>query len=305
MDGVVFNRRVFAAMCAVAISSLAHSQRPRSPELQVLDQFTGRWNVQLTVVPTAGTGKKEHKFESVVNWSAGRNYLLINELFVRERLITLTYDLVSAKYVGFMFNDAERSTITGQWNDEKKCMTLDVEQSKGMTAQLVYTRESKDRFLIAGLVRDKNGKQVISMAGTQTRKMDANGEADAGDLKEAVEFRLAAEQPITGWKKLDAPNGDKEIYVSPDVILTGSEIKSINVGKDDFGHPQLQFSFKAEGAAKLGRATQANVGKTLAVLLNEEIVCAPKILVKVTDAAVLSGNFTKEQLSQIEAAFKN
>ncbi len=56
------------------------------------------------------------------------------------------------------------------------------------------------------------------------------------------------------------------------------------------------MSFTEEGGAKL---TQANQGKMLAVLVNGKVISAPTIRSKISEQAMITGQFTKAEAEKI------
>ena len=67
----------------------------------------------------------------------------------------------------------------------------------------------------------------------------------------------------------------------------------------------LQYSvgvhFTSEAGPKMLAATQAHIGRPMAVLIDNEVVMAPIIRDQVGDAAVITGTFTKSEAERIVA----
>ncbi len=79
--------------------------------------------------------------------------------------------------------------------------------------------------------------------------------------------------------------------------LTGSDLGSSSVVFDpNTGKPQVQLKFNSEGSKKFAEITKRNVGKPVAIVLDDLIVTAPNVNeVILTGDAVISGTFTQEQ----------
>lgn len=78
--------------------------------------------------------------------------------------------------------------------------------------------------------------------------------------------------------------------------LTGSDLSASSVVFDPKdGKPQVQLKFNSAGGKKFGEITKRNVGKPLAIVLDNIIIEAPNVNEAIlTGDAVISGNFTQE-----------
>lgn len=78
-------------------------------------------------------------------------------------------------------------------------------------------------------------------------------------------------------------------------IMTGKELTSVNVGVDQSGQVGIDFVLTSEGTQIFGDHTAANVGKTLAIVLDKVVVSAPRIESSIPGGqGTISGNFTTE-----------
>lgn len=77
--------------------------------------------------------------------------------------------------------------------------------------------------------------------------------------------------------------------------LTGSDLSSSGVVFDpNTGKPQVQLKFNSEGGKKFGEITKKNIGKPLAIVLDNIIIEAPNVNEAIlTGDAVISGSFTQ------------
>src|SRR5262249_11097694 len=61
------------------------------------------------------------------------------------------------------------------------------------------------------------------------------------------------------------------------------------------GEPIVNFKFNSTGARKFGRATQENVGRPFAMVLDNEVISAPTVREPILGGSgQISGNFTVE-----------
>jgi len=86
--------------------------------------------------------------------------------------------------------------------------------------------------------------------------------------------------------------------------LTGKDLKKAGVSFAgsgvQSGQAVVDLEFTADGAKKFARLTQANVGKPLAIFLDDQLVTAPIVNEPILDGrAQISGNFDADSASQL------
>jgi len=83
--------------------------------------------------------------------------------------------------------------------------------------------------------------------------------------------------------------------------LSGADIKQTSVTFDtNTGKPQVQLQFTAEGREKFAEITTRNVGKPLAIVLDNQLIENPTVNQAIlTGDAVITGNFTVDSANQL------
>lgn len=83
--------------------------------------------------------------------------------------------------------------------------------------------------------------------------------------------------------------------------LTGADLKSADVAFDQTtGNPIVALEFSSEGGEKFARITERNIGKPVAILLDEDVVSAPVVQQTITGgSAQISGEFDLEQAKNL------
>jgi preprotein translocase subunit SecD len=88
-------------------------------------------------------------------------------------------------------------------------------------------------------------------------------------------------------------------------ILTGDQLKNVQVKTDQLGKYVITFDLKPEGAQIFGDFTSANVGKYLAIVLDKKILSAPVIEGAITDGSVqISGSFTYQTANDLAVSMR-
>jgi protein-export membrane protein SecD len=140
----------------------------------------------------------------------------------------------------------------------------------------------------------------------------------AGQTADALQNRIKVVNageilPVDGTKVevidpfATAPGEEERMDISTDrVILTGDDFDDAWVGFDNAtGAPQIDFKFKTRGsdpspAEIFGRYTARNVGKYLAIALDDTIISCPVIRSAILGGSgVITGQFTSQEVSDL------
>ena len=78
-------------------------------------------------------------------------------------------------------------------------------------------------------------------------------------------------------------NGETWYVVNRVAAVTGRDLSGAEPSHDVNGRPDVNFTLTRDGAARFGRVTGANVGKLLAIVLDNRVYDAPIIKSQITD----------------------
>jgi preprotein translocase subunit SecD len=93
--------------------------------------------------------------------------------------------------------------------------------------------------------------------------------------------------------------------VQREAVITGRDLKTARAGVDpQTNAPDVEFSLTPQGADKFGRATAANVGRQLAIILDKRVESAPRINSKITDHGVITGRFTAREVDELSKVLR-
>lgn len=84
--------------------------------------------------------------------------------------------------------------------------------------------------------------------------------------------------------------------------LSGKNLKDafVDYQGQGFGAPQVGLQFDAEGATLFAELTKRNLGKPIAIFLDDEVISAPTVQSEITDGrAVITGTFTLEEVKDL------
>jgi SecD/SecF fusion protein len=84
------------------------------------------------------------------------------------------------------------------------------------------------------------------------------------------------------------------------VAVSGRDVRRARATRDDFGLPAVGFSLTPDGARRFGEVTAQNIGKPLAIVLDDEAQSAPIIEGAITGGeGIIRGDFSIEEATNL------
>ena len=118
-----------------------------------------------------------------------------------------------------------------------------------------------------------------------------------------LEFRLVAEpgQSPAETEELEQTDQSGKMSIEKQVMVQGEDLTDAQPGFDQRGgEPVVNFRFNIRGAQKFGEVTSKNVGRLFAIVLDNKVISAPRILTPITGGSgQISGHFTVEQANNL------
>ncbi len=114
-------------------------------------------------------------------------------------------------------------------------------------------------------------------------------ERKASALEQAKDFKGEDGQIV-------ASDENGSIYLLGKTLLTGNELSNATTGHDQLGMPDVSLEFNSEGSRLFEEATEQTVGRQLAMLLDGEVISAPRVNERISGGrAQITGRFSVEQ----------
>jgi preprotein translocase subunit SecD len=118
-----------------------------------------------------------------------------------------------------------------------------------------------------------------------------------------LEFRLVADPGANPGDVDMLPQTDQPglLPVEKQVMVQGEDLTNAQAAFDQrTGEPVVNFQFNIRGGQEFGQVTSQNVGKPFAIVLDDKVISAPRILGPITGGSgQISGNFTVEQANNL------
>ncbi len=88
--------------------------------------------------------------------------------------------------------------------------------------------------------------------------------------------------------------------------ITGSDLRNARPTLDEFNQAAVGFTLNSEGVAKFSRVTGENVGRQLAIVLDNRVQSAPRIDERIAQAdARITGSFTQQEASDLALVLRS
>ena len=141
------------------------------------------------------------------------------------------------------------------------------------TVEPLIQRQGSDRILVQvpGLQDPTRLKELLG----KTAKLDFRMVDTSMTVEQALQSRPPPESEILYGSEKE---GRQPYLIEKRVIVSGAELTDAKPGFDQrTNEPVVEFAFNSSGSRKFGQATQENVGRPFAIVLDNEVISAPVI----------------------------
>jgi SecD/SecF fusion protein len=163
------------------------------------------------------------------------------------------------------------------------------------TTEPIIQRQGVDRILVQvpGLQDPQRLKDILG----QTAKLTFQMVDQTMPVQEAIEGRPPAGSAVL-YSMDDPP---VPYLIENRVIVSGENLVDAQATFDQrTNEPVVSFRFDAKGAQRFGQATQQNVGKLFAIILDNQVISAPQIREPILGGTgQISGSFTAESANDL------
>jgi preprotein translocase subunit SecD len=168
---------------------------------------------------------------------------------------------------------------------------------------------SNDEILVQmpGLTDVARAKEIIR----NTARLDLKiVEAGPSPTKEALLQNYGGKVPedmevLSGAASAAGDTGTVFYLVRKVAAVTGQDLRGAKPTIDENNRPAVSFSLKSEGARKFGKVTGENIGRSLAIVLDNRVVSAPRIEGKINDEGRISGSFTTQEVADLSLTLRS
>jgi preprotein translocase subunit SecD len=121
-----------------------------------------------------------------------------------------------------------------------------------------------------------------------------------GALPAGVEI---LEGPVTSPEGREI--GTQYYAVEARSVMTGRDLKNARATTDEFNQPVVGFSFGADAGRRFGEITRANVGRGLAIVLDDRVVSAPTIESEIRHDGIIRGSYSQQEVIDLSLVLRS
>jgi preprotein translocase subunit SecD len=148
---------------------------------------------------------------------------------------------------------------------------------------------------LPGIQDVARAKQIIqSTAILEWKLVEAGPLPDRAALLQAHGGTVPGDMEILSG--VDDRGGQTFYLLRRIAAVTGRDLRNARPTVDEYNTPAVSFTLNSEGVSKFSRATAANVGRQMAIVLDGQVQSAPVIEGAITGAeARITGRFTQQE----------
>ncbi len=211
-----------------------------------------------------------------------------------------TYSTAGGKWT-FTLKDVARRQI----EDNAVAQALETIRNRidefGVSEPLI-ARQGKDRILVQlpGIDDPKRVKDLIKNTAFLELSLVEAGPSTQEALTANYPGGKIPDQFKLVEGKAEAGNRERSYYVvRRQAVITGRDLKNARPTQGQFGSHSVTFFLTASGSQKFAAATGANIGKRLAIILDNRVQSAPSIKDRISDQGVIEGTFSPEEANDL------
>jgi preprotein translocase subunit SecD len=96
-----------------------------------------------------------------------------------------------------------------------------------------------------------------------------------------------------------SPSGDEWYLVNKVASISGRDLRTATASTDEYERPAVSFNLTQQAADRFERITSENIGKRLAIVLDQKVQTVPVIQDSIRDMGQITGSFTHEQANDL------
>lgn len=201
--------------------------------------------------------------------------------------------------------DAERRTIVA---DVLETIEHRVNEL-GVAEPLIASQGNGEEVLVQlpGVTEVERAKAIIRATGILELKIVEAGPVAARDALLVngtipPDTEIVPARPEHG----DASESATLYYlVQRTAAVSGTEIRTARPALDDNNRPAVSFTLKPEGGRRFGEVTAAQIGRTLAVVLDGAVQSVARIDTRITTEGRILGNFTQQDVQNLAVILRS
>jgi len=171
----------------------------------------------------------------------------------------------------------------------------------------VVTRQGDDRILVqipGGQIERSRAREMLRVTGFLEFKIVQ----DQDRTQELLLARHGGSPPAGQELVFEKEEGSERVLgaylVREEADVTGDYLTDARVNFDRQNRPIVGFTFNDEGGRIFGKVTQENIGKQLAIVLDDRVYSAPVVRSQITMRGQIEGRFSPEEAADLAVVLR-
>jgi preprotein translocase subunit SecD len=162
---------------------------------------------------------------------------------------------------------------------------------------------TNDQLLVQlpGVTEIARAKEVIrSTAQLQLKLVEGGPAPNREALLQPHNGQVPNEMEIVTGASVEGDAGATSYYLVRKVAaVTGQDLRGAQPTLDENNRPAVRFMLTTEGSRKFSKVTGENIGRFLAIILDNRVQSAPRIDGRIQDEGRISGSFTTQETADL------
>ncbi len=166
---------------------------------------------------------------------------------------------------------------------------------------------SQDQILVQmpGLTDVGRAKEIIRNTALLELKLVEAGPASSKEaLLQSYKGQVPQDMDVVSGSG-GGESGAMFYLVRKVAAVSGQDLRGAKPTIDENNRPAVSFSLKNEGARKFAKITGDNIGRALAIVLDNRVMSAPRIDGRISDEGRISGSFTSQEVADLSLTLRS
>ena len=177
-------------------------------------------------------------------------------------------------------------------------------------AEPTISRYGSDQLQVQlpGVTEIARAKEIIRSTAILELKLVEAGPAPSREaLLQAHNGQVPADmEVVTGAAAAGSGDAGTQFFLVRKVAaVTGQDLRNAQTSLDENGRPAVRFMLNPEGARKFSTVTGQNIGRALAIILDNRVQSYPTIEGQIRDEGRITGNFTTQEVADLSLILRS
>ncbi|MBE3075663.1 MAG: protein translocase subunit SecD, partial [Actinobacteria bacterium] len=171
-----------------------------------------------------------------------------------------------------------------------------------------YLGQASDQILVQlpGVSEVNRAKEIIrSTALLELKLVEAGPASSKETLLQPYGGKVPDDMDVVTGAGNTADAGTLFYLVRKVAAVTGQDLRNATASMDEDNSPAVKFTLTNEGSRKFGKVTGDNVGRMLAIVLDNRVVSAPRIDSRITSDGIIHGSFTTQEVADLSLTLRS